>query len=522
MRRGAFAAVAFAVLVLGATASAATERRGTSALRSASPTQAFVPGEAIVRFKPGLATKAREALLDAGGATLDEELLLPGAALVNLASGESVSAAVAALEAGAGVLDAQPNYVYYADATPSDPFFNLLWGLQNAGQPVDGRWGLADADIDAPEAWDLTTGTDAVKVAVVDSGIEYDHPDLVGNVVGPGWDFYSGDSDPRDENGHGTHVAGTIGANGDNGIGVTGVNWNVGLLPVRVLGPTGAGTSAMIANGFVYAVQQGAKIVNASLGGSIYDPLIAAAIAGAPGTLFVVGAGNGGGDGLGDDNDLASRYPCSFGSANLLCVAATDLSDSLATFSNYGTISVDLAAPGVKIGSTYVAGEYVYLEGTSMATPHVAGVAALLLARTPAATVAQLRAALLGSVDVLGTLGTKVATSGRLNAYRALVALAPPAPLPPPAPSLLPTSPAPQRQPRGPALRACVVPKVAGRALPRARRALRAGGCALGRVTHVYSRRVRKGRVISQSRRPQARLPGGTRVSVVVSRGRRR
>lgn len=521
MRRGAFAAVAFAVLVLGATASAASEPIGTRALGSAIATQAFVPGEAIVRFKPGLATKARKALLDAGDMTVDEELLLSGAALLKLAPGESVSAAVASLEQQAGVLDAQPNYVYHADATPSDPFFNVLWGLQNAGQLVEDRWGITDADIDAPEAWDLTTGTDAVKVAVVDTGVEYDHPDLVGNVVGPGWDFYSGDSDPRDENGHGTHVAGTIGANGDNAIGVTGVSWNVSLLPVRVLGPTGSGTSATISNGFVYAVQQGAKIVNASLGGSTYDPLMAAAIAGAPGTLFVVGAGNGGGDSIGDNNELGSVYPCNYAAANLLCVAATDQSDSLAIFSNYGATSVDLAAPGVKIGSTYVAGQYVYLQGTSMATPHVAGATALLLARTPAATVAQLRAALLGSVDVLGTLGAKVATSGRLNAYRALVALAPPAP-PPALPLQPPLPPAPQPQPRRSAQRTCIVPRTIGKTVPGARRALIAGSCVLGNVTRAYSRKVKKGRVVSQSRRPGARLARAARVNVVVSRGRRR
>jgi subtilisin family serine protease len=223
-----------------------------------------------------------------------------------------------------------------------------------------------------------------------------------------------------------------------------GVNWLVGLMPIRVLGPTGSGTTASITDGFVYAARHGAQVVNASLGGRSYDPLMASTIASAPGTLFVVAAGNGGGDGIGDDNDLpgAAVYPCNYDAPNLLCVAATDPNDALALFSNYGPASVDLGAPGVKVGSSYVAGDYAYLQGTSMAAPHVAGVAALLLARNPAATVDQLRAALLSSVDVVASLQGKVASSGRLNAHKALLALplpgTAPAPLPavPPRPSL--------------------------------------------------------------------------------------
>jgi Subtilase family/PASTA domain len=235
-------------------------------------------------------------------------------------------------------------------------------------------------------------------------------------------------------------------------------------------------------------------------------------IAGASETLFVVAAGNGGGDGIGDDNELGSgTYPCNYAPANLLCVAATDLDDSLAAFSNYGGTSVDLAAPGVGILSTYPAGTQISLNGTSMASPHVAGTAALLLARNPGATVAQLRAALLGSVDVLAPLQTKVVTSGRLNAHKALLTLAPPAPPPPPL-----------AQPRRPAERPCVVPGVTRKTVRRARVVLIARSCALGKVTRVYSRKVRKGRVLSQSRRPGARVPRTTRVHVVVSRGRRR
>jgi thermitase len=506
MRTGGLAVLALIALVIGATASASPEPFRITE---------FVPGEVIVRFKAGLGYQSRQGILWAEGARLDKQLGLPGAGLVKLPPGESVAAAVRAFERHADVLYAQPNYVYDADAIPSDPLFGTLWALHNAGQPVDGVSGTDGADIDAPEAWSITTGSDAVKVAVVDTGVEYDHPDLAGNIAELGPDFYSGDLDPRDENGHGTHVAGTIGAQGNNGVGVTGVNWDVGLMPIRVLGPTGSGTTAMIASGFAYAAQHGAKVVNASLGGATFDPTLADTISAAAGTLFVVAAGNGGADRVADDNDLSGQqiYPCSYAFANVLCVAATDLSDALASFSNYGATSVDLAAPGVRIGSTYVGGTYVQNQGTSMATPHVAGVAALLLASNPAASVATLRGALLSSVDVLPPLGGKVVSAGRLNAHKALLALAPASALP-----QLP--PAPEPQPRSPLESACIVPHLRGRTVGQARRLLKVTRCILGTATPKFSRHIRRGRIISQSRRPAARFLLGTRVNVFVSRGR--
>src|SRR5918995_3401926 len=507
MRTGGFAALALIALVLSATASASTEPIGT---------MEFVPGEVIVRFKPGAEIKSRQRILGPENATPDQQLALPGATLVKLPADDSVFAAVSAFEEHADVAYAQPNYVYHAAAIPSDPFFGVLWALHNAGQPVDGVSGTDDTDIDAPEAWSITTGSDAVNVAVVDTGVEYDHPDLAGNIAERGPDYYSGDLDPRDENGHGTHVAGTIGAQGNNGVGVSGVNWDVGLMPIRVLGPTGSGTTAMIANGFAYGAQHGAKVVNASLGGGTFDPTLADTIGAAPETLFVVAAGNGGADRVGDDNDLSGQqiYPCGYAFANVVCAAATDLSDGLAPFSNYGATSVDLAAPGVRIGSTYVSGTYVHNEGTSMAAPHVAGVAALLLASHPAASVATLRRGLLSSVDVLSALGGKVVSAGRLNAHKALLALTPAS-----APPQLP--PAPDPQPRAPLESACIVPNLKGKTVGQARRLLKVTRCALGTATPVYSKRVRKGRIINQSRRPAARFLLGTRVNVFVSRGRR-
>jgi subtilisin family serine protease len=433
MERGACLVSAVSCLVLGGFVGAATGGVTTS------PTQ-FVPGEVIVQFKRATTATTRRAAIAAEDGRPAENLRVPGATLVELPPGQSVAAAVGDFSARPGVAAAQPNFVYHAQVLPDDPRFDELWGLPT---------------IHAPEAWDLTTGSRTVRVAVVDTGVEYDNADLAANITKLGLDFYSGDSDPRDENGHGTHVAGTIGAVG-NGFGVVGVNWQVDLMPIRVLSATGSGTTATIANGFAHAAQNGARIVNASLGGSSYDPVLEAAVANAPSTLFVVAAGNGGADRIGDDDDAFARavYPCNLPEPNVVCVAATDATDSLASFSNYGTTSVDVAAPGVGITSTYVGGIYASLSGTSMATPHVAGAAALMLARNPSATVAQLRGALLGSVDPLPSLQGRIATGGRLNAYRAAVAIAPspvvtapaPPPAPPAAPPPSPTAPRPVKR----------------------------------------------------------------------------
>ena len=681
--------------------------RETHGLESITEQRQFVAGEVLVRFKPGVNRTGRAGVLDDTGATRKQWLRLPGAELLEVPRGTSVEAAVRELESKPEVLYAEPNFIYQPALTPNDPRFGELWGL-NQG---------SDADIDAPEAWDLTTGSSSVVVAVVDTGVAYDHPDLAPNIwtnAGDppgggdddgngflddtrGWDFISNDNDPRDLEGHGTHVAGTIGAKGNNAAGVTGVNWNVRLMPVRVLGPNG-GTNATVTNGFDYAGDMGARVANASLGGGGFSQAMKDTIDSHPGTLYVVAAGNGGADGVGDNNDVTPAYPCNYTSVNLICVAATTPADALAGFSNYGAASVDLAAPGTQILSTWpaydslfadgfetagvwtagglpntwdrttesfafgarsgtdspggnyanstnnwlqttsatnlgsrqgchvqywlklqtesgvdgllvsgstngttftnVAGwsgqttnfdlnwywlfeedlsqfdgassfylrfgiqsdasialdgahvdnvdvrcistaydssDYDSIAGTSMATPHVAGTAALLLAHRPAATVAELRSALLGSVDVLPGLTGKVFSAGRLNARQALIALdagpppppppppvepPPPPPVSPPPPSLPPPPPAPPAPPSS--QKRCVVPKVTGKTVAQARRALIAKSCALGRVAQAYSGKVKRGRVIKQSRRAGSRLSRGTRVNLLVSRGRRR
>ena len=299
----------------------------------------YIAGELVVRFKASADRVDRASVLRKTGAERKRWLRVPGAELLALPPGMSVEEGVREFKGKREVLYAEPNYVYQASAIPNDPRFGELWGLDQAG----------DHDIDAPEAWDVTTGSSGVKVAVVDTGVAYDHPDLAQNMV-PGHDFFANDTDPRDEEGHGTHVAGTIGARGNNGIGVAGVNWAVSLMPVRVLGPTG-GTNASVTNGFAYAAANGAKVVNASLGGGGYSQLMKDAIDAAAGTtLFVVAAGNDG-----EDNDDLPTYPCNYTSVNLICVAATSENDALADFSNFGAESVDLAAPGTDILSVWPA-----------------------------------------------------------------------------------------------------------------------------------------------------------------------
>jgi thermitase len=350
--RSCAAALAAALLagVLAAAAGGAGVARSEVTLTAAGVNEAYVPGQAVVRFKANAEAPSRKEALSNEHASTVKRLGLPGLQLVRVAG--SVPEAVAALERDPAVAYAEPNFLYRATATPNDPRLSQLWGM---------------ARISAAAAWDISTGSAAVRVAVVDTGISTDHLDLSADVV-PGFDFVQSDSDPRDFNGHGTHVAGTIGARGNNGRGLAGVNWQVSLVPVRVLDGSGRGSSANVTAGFAYACSHGASIVNVSLGGTGYSTAMRDAIGAraCANTLFVVAAGN---DGLNDD--AAPHYPCKYGAApdnlpNVICVAATDQSDSLASFSNYGS-SVDLAAPGVGIASTWPA--YDTLSSDSFEDP---------------------------------------------------------------------------------------------------------------------------------------------------------
>ena len=334
-----------------------------------------VPGEVVVRYGRSLGSSARATLrarLAQRFAARVADRPAANIEVVTVGVG-NVAAAAAEVEAQPGVVSAEPNFIYRAAATiPNDPRFSSLWALDNTGQAINGAVGTSDADIDAPEAWDATTGSDSVVVAVVDTGVAVDHPDLAGNVwTNPGetgagkesngidddangyvddwrgWDFVDNDNTPRDLVGHGTHVAGIIGSSGNNGSGATGVNWNVSIMPLRVLGGDGSGTTADVAAAFEYARDNGAIIANASLGGPTFSRTVADAIVAAPDVLFVAAAGN-----EAANNDLTGAYPCNYPSANVLCVAATDANDNLAGYSNYGAANVDLGAPGSRILAT--------------------------------------------------------------------------------------------------------------------------------------------------------------------------
>lgn len=336
---------------------------------------------------------------------------------------------------------AEPDSIVSALATlPNDPSFGQLWGLNNTGQ----TGGTPDADIDAPEAWDYAVGSTSVVVGLIDSGVNYTHADLAANIWSNplevvngidddgngfvddvrGWDFSANDNDPSDGLGHGTHCAGTIAGVGNNGIGVAGVNWHCQILPLKFIDAGGIGYTSDAVEALYYAVQLRQHGVNIRLtsnswGGGAYSSTLRAAIAAnaAADILFVAAAGNASGN-----NDVTPSYPASYPVSNVIAVAATDHNDTLAWFSNYGAVSVALSAPGVNIYST-VPGGYGTKDGTSMAAPHVSGVAALLAGLTPAADWARIRRAIMQGVDPVSSLTGRTSTGGRLNALKAVRAL---------------------------------------------------------------------------------------------------
>ncbi len=417
------------------------------------PASSIAAGELLVKFKGGVSSALRSQVLASAGCRETAGFsLVPGLMRASVSSGHTLNQVLASLNRNAAVAYAEPNYIVTTMATvPDDPRFPEQWALDNTGQ----TGGTADADIDAPEAWDLQTGTDVV-VAVIDTGLDYNHEDIVGNVWSnpdeipnngidddnngfidddKGWDFVNNDNDPFDDNRHGTHVSGTIAAVGNNGIGVAGVNWTARIMPLKFLDANGAGTTADAISAIQYATRMGARISNNSWGGGAFSQALYDAIqaAGAAGQLFVAAAGN---DGV--NTDVTPSYPASYNLDNIISVAATDDNDLLATFSNFGAVSVDLGAPGVDILSTVpptttggrpggrpgggggTTASYDTLSGTSMATPHVSGVAALVLASNGGLGVAALKAAVLASVDPLPSLAGITVTGGRLNAFNAV------------------------------------------------------------------------------------------------------
>jgi subtilisin family serine protease len=429
-----------AAVLLAAAVTAAAAAAPQPGIRTAASGRRAVPGEVIVGFRAGVSATARANVLAGAGASVQTTFRGLNAVLAH--AGQT-GAAIARLERDPNVRYAEPNFILTADdVSPNDPSFPNEWGLNNIGQTIGFVKGVPGADIHAKAAWGVTTGSASVTVAVLDTGLDFSHPDLAANVWTNhgencagcrndgvdndhngyvddwrGWDFYNHDNNPTDDNGHGTHVAGTIGAVGNNGIGVAGVNWNVRLMALKFLGADGSGTTADAVQAIQYAWQNGAVVLNNSYGGPDFSQALSDAIATADAhsALFVAAAGN-----EGSDDDTTPSYPASDPHPNVVSVAATNNQDQLAWFSNYGNASVDLGAPGDNVYSTWLGGGYAFESGTSMATPHVAGVAALAKAAFPSATGLGLKALLLRTVDANSSLAGHTASGGRLNANAAV------------------------------------------------------------------------------------------------------
>ncbi len=404
------------------------------------------PGQILIKPRIGASSLLLQALHNTNGATIARIFSRVGnIQVLRLPKGLNVEQAVTLYKANPLIEFAEPDYRFTINQTqtfPNDPSFNQLWGLHNTGQ----SGGTANADINAPEAWTLRTNASTVVVGVVDSGIDYNHPDLTANMwTNPGEipnngidddnngyiddvygiNAFTNSGNPMDDHNHGTHVAGTIGAVGNNNIGVTGVAWNVKLMALKFLSADGSGSAADAIECINYSLTKGVHILNNSWGGGGFSQSLFNAINSAKdqGVIFVAAASN-----EGSNNDQSVSYPSGFNLPNIVAVAATDRNDLLATYSNYGYRSVHLGAPGSSILSTTPNNNYSTFSGTSMATPQVSGALALLKAQFPALTYQELIRRLLLATDPLPALEPTTFTGGRLNLYRALTSAQRPIP----------------------------------------------------------------------------------------------
>lgn len=442
---------------------ASAHRDAVAALR-ANPQLQRNPYAVLVRFNDDASAGTRAAAkASAKATTIRKYRLVPGLELVHTTL--SPEKAVARLESMPGVEYAEIDAVLRADQggppqrfPTSSTFYPYSWGMHNDGQFFNGRQATSGADVNCPEAWYVTIGDPDFVVAIIDTGIQYIHHNLdeniwinVGEIAGNGidddgngyvddirgWDFYAADNDPMDENGHGTHTAGTVGATGQ---GVIGMMWQCKLMPLRFLGPTGNGLMSDAALALQYAVEKGVKVSNNSYGystgaiiQSLYDAIDASK---AVGHIFVAAAGN-----SGRNNDGNKKhYPASYNLDNIISVAATNMNDARPSWSNYGATSVDIGAPGEYILSTYLLNwggpgyTQNYLSGTSMAAPHVAGAAGLVYVQNPTWTYQQVCSQIIATARPVASMAGVTVSGGVLDAAAALGVYVPPPPSPPAVP----------------------------------------------------------------------------------------
>jgi thermitase len=413
----------------------------TESILSAMENGTYKEGELIVKFRSGVVAASSSKTNQAVGATsLKRFSIVPNLERVKLPAGLSVRDAIKQYMDDPNVEYAEPNYLKRSSMTPNDPFFPQQWGM---------------TVVEAPEAWDITTGSSNVIVAVLDTGLDSTHPDFAGNVIqGENFVAVPHNTDTTDDNGHGTHVSGIIGAVGNNGVGVAGLMWGVRIMPVKFLDANGTGFTSDEIEGIDFAIAHGAKIINASFAGGGFDrsEYDAVAQANAAGVLLMAAAGNGSGSfcdqlpGTNIDSSLSPCYPASFSNPNdsnlmkaglpalpnIISVASTSQSDALSSFSNFGPGSVQVAAPGINILSTVPLSltspfcdggpekGYEFCSGTSMSTPFVSGLAGLVYSHNPNLSHTQVRSVILNTVDPLPSLSGKITTGGRINAFRAI------------------------------------------------------------------------------------------------------
>jgi subtilisin family serine protease len=393
------------------------------------------PDYILVGFKKGISAQNKLNAHASIGAERVRSFRRIAVDVVRVRKDRDREALIAAYRKRTDVAYAEPNYIVTKSTIPNDPDFGQLWGLRNTGQ----SGGTPGADIAVTNVWATHgTGSTNIMVAVIDTGIDYTHQDLTANIwINPGEiagntidddgngivdDIYGArwidgtglptSGDPMDGNNHGTHVSGTIGGHGNNGVGVAGVNWRVRLMALKFLDDTGSGFTADAIAAIEYAIDKGAHLSNNSWGGGGYSQALKDAIdaAGAANQLFIAAAGN-----SASDNDASPSYPASYSSSNIIAVASSDRNDARSSFSSYGRTSVDIAAPGSAIYSSVPGDNYDTFNGTSMATPHVAGAAALLWSLHPAASHETVKKWMLQGAQPVPAWQGSILSGGRLH-----------------------------------------------------------------------------------------------------------